>query len=414
MILKINGQRLLDDLDALARIGATNEGGLSRLAMSAADVEGRLWFRERVQESGLLFRADGAGNVSAVLPSLAQTDALTLLIGSHLDTVQNGGRFDGTLGVLAGLEVLRTCRDAGIALPFHLEVISFTDEEGSILPLMGSRAAAGILTRDELEHPRGGKLALEEGMKRLNVTPETILAAKRDNLLAYLELHIEQGSILEDSGFDIGIVTSMVGLRSYWLRFTGESAHAGTKPMHKRADALWGAAEFIRAARDLVMRDFAPGVMNVGQIFAEPGAFNIVPGKAKLALEFRHSTHDYLEDMNRQLMSLAHETASTFNLTLEVEPVAGVEPSMMDESLMQMLETAAAQHGLSHTRVFSFAGHDAQSLQARIPTAMLFVPSVRGVSHHPGEFTTPESVINGGNLLLQTVCNLGAKTQHFG
>ncbi len=406
MLLKINGQRLSDDLDALGKIGATSEGGLSRLAMSAADVEGRSWFRQRVQESGLIFRSDGAGNVSAVLPSARQVDAPTLLMGSHLDTVHNGGRFDGALGVLAGLEVLRTCRDAGLVLPFHLEAISFTDEEGSILPLMGSRAAAGILTLDELEHPRGGKDALEEGMKRLNITPETILNAKRENLHAYLELHIEQGAILEDSGFDIGIVTSMVGLRSYWLEFTGESAHAGTKPMPGRADALWGAAEFIRAARDLVMRDFAPGVMNVGQIFVGPGAFNIVPGHAKLALEFRHSTREYLDQMDSKLMPLAHEIANQFNLALEVEPVAWVEPAMMDEGLMQTLEAASKQHGLSHTRVFSFAGHDAQSLQTQIPTAMLFVPSVKGISHHPDEFTTPEAVMNGANVLLQTILNL--------
>lgn len=402
-MLKINGQRLLDDLEALGKIGATEQGGLNRLAMSAADVEGRLWFRERVEEAGLLFRADGAGNLSAVLPC-SQPSAPTFLIGSHLDTVQNGGRFDGALGVLAGLEVLRTCRDTKQAFPFHLEVISFTDEEGHILPLLGSRAVAGLLTRDELENPRGTKYTLEDGMKRLGITPETILSAKRLRLQAYLELHIEQGSILEDSGFDIGIVTSIIGLRSYWLHFTGESAHAGTKPMLSRADALWGVSEFIRAARELVMDRFAPGVMNVGQLFVQPGAFNIVPGKATLALEFRHATHDHLEIMDRELMALAREIADQFKLMLEIEPVAQLEPAIMDNSLMRMLEIATEQQGLSHKRVFSFAGHDAQSMQKQVPTAMLFVPSVKGVSHHPDEFTTREAVINGANVLLQTVC----------
>jgi beta-ureidopropionase / N-carbamoyl-L-amino-acid hydrolase len=406
MSVKINGQRLLDDLDDLAKIGRTNQGGLSRLAMSAADIEGRLWFQQRVQADGLVFRTDGAGNISAVLPSAGQVDAPTLLIGSHLDTVQNGGRFDGALGVLAGLEVLRTCRDAGLALPFQLEVISFTDEEGHILPLMGSRAAAGILTRTELEHPRGGKQALEAGMKRLAITPETILAARRSNLHAYLELHIEQGSMLEDAGFNIGIVTSMVGLRSYWLHFTGVSAHAGTKPMEQRADALWGASEFIRSARDLVMQHFAPGVMNVGQLLMPPGAFNIVPADVKLALEFRHSTHDLLDAMDAKLLVLAQQIASQFNLTLAIEPVAQVAPAMMDATLMQQLEAAADQLGLTHTRLFSFAGHDAQSMRACVPTAMLFVPSVKGISHHPDEFTHPEAVINGANLLLQTIRNL--------
>ena len=405
-MLEINGQRLLDDLDALALIGTAEEGGLSRLAMSAADVEGRAWFRQRVDDSGLLFRADGAGNLSAVLPSTTQVDAPTLLIGSHLDTVRNGGRFDGALGVLAGLEVLRTAREAGLALPFQLEVISFTDEEGSVVPLLGSRAAAGILTPADLEHPRGGRDAFVAGMQRLGITPETILQARRSDLYAYLELHIEQGSILEDSGFELGIVTSIVGVRAYWLRFVGEAAHAGTRPMLRRADALWGAAEFIRAARDLVLRDFSPGVMNVGQIAVQPGAFNIVPAEAKLAFEFRHSTPEYLENMTAVLLTLAQQTADQFKLTLEVEPVAQVAPALMDDGLMRHLETAADWLALKHTRLFSFAGHDAQSMQARVPAAMIFVPSVNGISHQPAEYTPPEAVINGANVLLHTVRSL--------
>ena len=406
-MLEINGQRLLDDLDALAQIGRTQEGGLSRLAMSAADVEGRAWFRRRVEESGLLFRSDGAGNLSAVLPSAVQVDAPTLLIGSHLDTVQNGGRFDGALGVLAGLEVLRTARDTGLVLPFQLEVISFTDEEGSVVPLLGSRAAAGISTPADLEHPRAGKDAFAAGMQRLGITPESVFQSRRSNIVAYLELHIEQGTILEDSGFEIGVVTSIVGVRAYWLRFVGEAAHAGTRPMLRRADALWGAAELIRSARDLVIRDFSPGVMNVGQIFVQPGAFNIVPAEAKLAFEFRHSTPEYLETMTDVLLTLAQQTADQFKLALEIESVAQVAPALMNETLMLHLETAADQLGLKHTRLFSFAGHDAQSMQARFPSAMIFVPSVNGISHQPAEFTPPEAVINGANVLLHTVQSLG-------
>jgi N-carbamoyl-L-amino-acid hydrolase len=405
-MLEINGQRLLNDLASLAEIGRTPEGGVARPAMSAADVEGRDWFRHRVSQSGLEFRVDGAGNLSAVFAS-ANTAAQTLLIGSHLDTVPNGGRFDGALGVLAGLEVLRTLRDAGFVLHFHLEVISFTDEEGHLLPLLGSQAAAGILTQDDLEHPRGGRDALEDGMQRLGITPETILNARRNGLYAYLELHIEQGSILEDSGFDIGVVTSIVGIRSYWLRFIGQAAHAGTQPMSQRADALWGAAEFIRAARNLIMSDFSPGVMNVGQLFVQPGAFNIVPAEAKLALEFRHSTDDTLETMTHVLLALAQQISSQFHLGLEIELNASESPAVMDETLMRNLKAAADQLQLKHTRLFSFAGHDAMSMQTRIPSAMIFVPSANGVSHHASEFTSPEAVINGTNVLLQTVLKLG-------
>jgi N-carbamoyl-L-amino-acid hydrolase len=406
-MLKINGQRLLDDLDSLGSIGRTPEGGLARLAMSAADVEGREWFRQRVEADGFDFRTDGAGNLSAILP--AAQDAPAVLMGSHLDTVRNGGQFDGALGVLAGLEVLRTCRDAAITLPFNLEAISFTDEEGSILPLLGSRAVAGLITRAELEHPRGGGKALAAGMARLDITPETILASRRENLHAYLELHIEQGAVLEDAGIDIGIVTSMVGLRSYWLHFKGESAHAGTKPMRGRADALWGAAQFIGAAREIVMQEFSPGVMNTGQLFVQPGAFNIVPSDVKLALEFRHSTEAYLEAMNTRLLALAQDSARQFNLSLDIEPVVQVAPALMDEGLMQTLEAGAEIHGLTHMRLFSFAGHDAQSMRARVPAAMIFVPCVKGISHHPDEFATPEAVVNGANVLLQAIINLSEK-----
>ncbi len=406
-MLEINGQRLLQDLDALGQIGWTEQGGLSRLAMSAADVEGRAWFRRRIEDADLRFCSDGAGNLSAVLPSTVQSGAPTLLIGSHLDTVRNGGRFDGALGVLAGLEVLRTLREAELALPFQLEIISFTDEEGSVVPLLGSRAAAGILTRADLEHPRAGEDAFVAGMERLRITPESLFQSRRNDLYGYLELHIEQGAILEDSGFEIGVVTSIVGVRAYWLHFIGEAAHAGTRPMRQRADALWGAAEFIRAARDRVLRDFSPGVMNVGQISVQPGAFNIVPAEAKLAFEFRHSTPEYLESMTETLLTLAQQTADQFKLTLEIEAVAQVAPALMDDTLMTHLEKAADQLGLKHTRTLSFAGHDAQSMRAQVPAAMLFVPSINGISHHPAEFTPPEAVVNGANVLLHTVLSLG-------
>ena len=403
-MLRINGQRLLDDLDALAEIGRTAEGGVARLAMSAEDVEGRAWFRRRVQEANLDFRSDGAGNLSAVL--LSAQGGRTLLIGSHLDTVPNGGRFDGALGVLAGLEVLRTLHEAGLALPFQLEAISFTDEEGHILPLFGSRAAAGSLTADALEHPRGGANALEDGLRRIGITRESSLQAHRSDLVAYLELHIEQGAILETTGVEIGVVTAIVGIRSFWLRFIGKAAHGGTQPMTQRADALWGAVEFIQAARTLVMSDYSPGVMNVGQLLVQPGAFNIVPAEARLALEFRHSTNDQLDQMDQALLKLAQQIASQLRLGLEIEPVVHEAPAAMDETLMLHLESAADRLGLSHRRLFSFAGHDAQSMRAKIPAAMIFVPSANGISHHPSEFTAPEAIINGANVLLETVLSL--------
>lgn len=410
-MLKINETRLLDDLEELGQVGCTPDGGVSRPAMSPADVEGREWFRARVEAAGLEFRQDGAGNLSAVLPADDPT-APTLLAGSHLDTVPNGGRFDGALGVLSALEALRTIRETGLNLPVHLEAISFTDEEGAVVGLLGSQAVAGQLTADDLEQPRGGREALEAGMQRLGITRDSIPAARRDpkDLVTFVELHIEQGTRLEESGIDIGVVTSIVGIRSHWLRFVGQAAHAGTTPMDKRADALWGTTAFAQRARDLVMTRFSPGVMNCGQVHVQPGAFNIVPAEARLALEFRHGTEAQLDEVEDALLGLAEEVAREHHLTLETEPASGCASAPMDEHVMKAIERAAAKLGLSHTRLMSFAGHDAQAMSAIAPSAMLFVPSVAGISHNPGEFTREEDVVNGANTLLQSLLEIAGSS----
>ncbi|MCB9102642.1 MAG: Zn-dependent hydrolase [Anaerolineales bacterium] len=406
-MLTINETRLLSDLAALAEIGRTEDGGVSRLALSSADEAGRWWFQAQVIAAGLEFRQDGAGNLSAVLPA-ADPQAQTLLIGSHLDTVLNGGRFDGALGVLAALEVARTLAEAGAALPFHLEVISFTDEEGAVVGLLGSQAVAGQLTYAHLANPRGGAAALEDGMARLGLTPDTILAARRDPVLlaGYVELHIEQGTRLEEAHLDIGVVTGIVGIRSAWLQFQGQAAHAGTMPMLERADALWGAAEFVQRARSLVIDRFSPGVMNCGRLDLAPGSFNIVPAEVKLALEFRHGTEGQLDEMAAALFSLAEEVAQANNLSVTIEETSGCTAAPAAETVVRAIETAADRLGLSHTRLMSFAGHDTQSMAAITPSAMIFVPSVNGVSHSPQEFSEDRDVINGANVLLQTVLAL--------
>lgn len=407
MKLRINAARLLADIEALAQIGGTPDGGVSRPALSPADLEGRAWFRGRAEGDGFEWRQDGAGNLSAVLRA-SDPSAPTLLAGSHLDTVPDGGRFDGALGVLAALEALRTLREAGVRLPVHLEAIAFTDEEGHVLGLLGSRALTGQITPEDLERPRGGRAALADGMQRLGLTREGILAARRrpESLAGYVELHIEQGRRLEDAGIDIGVVTAIVGIRSCWLRFVGQAAHAGTTPMPDRADALLGAADFATRARALVMARFAPGVVNCGQVCVAPGAFNIVPGEARLALEFRHGADADLDAMESALLALAAESAQRYRLKLEVEPGERCAPALMHESVTAAIEGAAAELGLSHTRLLSFAGHDAQIMSAVTPTAMLFVPSQGGMSHNPREFTTPGDVVNGANVLLHTLLKL--------
>ena len=249
---------MLASFNELASIGATAEGGVHRPTFSEAHLAARRWFREEIERSGLEFHVDGAGNHSAVL-TFERSNVPTLLIGSHLDSVPDGGRFDGALGVMAALEVLRTVRENAIPLKVRLEAIDFTDEEGTLVGLLGSAALTGHLRPELLQNPRGGRDALVEGMKRAGLSEEGMLSAARpkESMTGYLELHIEQGKRLERSGTDIGIVSAIVGISSYQLSFIGRADHAGTTTMQDRLDASLGASAFTLAARELVMTGFS-------------------------------------------------------------------------------------------------------------------------------------------------------------
>ena len=403
--MRINIDRLMADIDALAQIGRTADGGVTRVAMSENDVLGRAWFREQVEAAGLEFRADGAGNLSAVLDFGSQE---TILIGSHLDSVPNGGRFDGALGVLSALEVLRTVKESGVHLPFSLEAISFTDEEGGVFGMLGSRAVSGTLTAADLTY-LANQAQLEAGLKRLNITAQSILSAARDDIHAFVEVHIEQGTRLEAQQIDIGIVPSIVGIRNFRLRFYGEAAHAGTTPMDKRSDALWGAVDFIQRGRQIIVEDFAPGVMNVGQLEIPNSAANIVPGLVSLSLEFRHGDEVLLDRMESTLLRLARDLANQQQLGLKAEAVSQIAPAAMSATVINALESAADTLGLSRTSLFSFAGHDSQTMATRFPTGLFFVPSVGGISHNPKELSLPSHVQNAANVLLHAVIDFTEK-----
>jgi N-carbamoyl-L-amino-acid hydrolase len=318
--------------------------------------------------------------------------------------VPDGGRFDGALGVMAALEVLRTVKDAGLKLPVHLEAIDFTDEEGTLVGLLGSAALAGQLKPEILESPRGGRTTLVEGMKRAGLSDESTLSARRpqDSLAGYLELHIEQGKRLERLGLQIGIVSAIVGIASYRLTFIGRADHAGTTSMEDRLDASLGASAFTLAARELVMKDFPNCVVNIGQMEFTPGAFNIVPARAKVALEFRAPDEDDFKRLEAALIELAQREARRFGLDLEPDFLGKHSPTPMSAEAQRAFSEACDSLGLKHTSLVSGAGHDAQSLAQTCPVGMIFVPSVGGASHSPREFTPWVDCVNGANVLLQT------------
>jgi N-carbamoyl-L-amino-acid hydrolase len=405
--LRINPTRLQSDFSALSAIGATAQGGVNRPALSPAHLEARAWFAAQVHRAGLALQIDGAGNHSAIL-RCPNSSAQTLLLGSHLDSVPDGGRYDGALGVTAALEVLRTMQEAGLRLPVHLEAIDFTDEEGTLVGFIGSGALAGTLTPGDLQNPRGGRQAVLGGLARAGLNEAGLFTARRDpaTLAGYLELHIEQGPRLYDSGVDIGVVSGIVGIASLRLAFSGRANHAGTTPMSARRDAGLGAAAFILAARQLVLENFPGCVANVGALRLESGAFNIIPGRAELALECRAVDPAELDRLQTSLLQRAQREAESFGLGLEVSALGQHAPAPMSQLAQQAIHEAAADLGLSTQTMPSGAGHDAQNLAPLCPSGMVFIPSVDGISHSPSETSRWGDCINGANVLLGAAMRL--------
>ena len=426
--LRINADRMLASFDQLALIGATGDGGVDRTTFSEPHLAARKWFREEIERSGLEFHVDGAGNHSAVLPVIARERSdrsnlqhdegiasqkplvMTLLLGSHLDSVPKGGRFDGALGVMAALEVLRTVKENGIRLKVNLEAMDFTDEEGTHLSLFGSSALSGHMNPEDLKKPYSGRENFTAGLARAGLTEESLFTAKRskESLAGYLEVHIEQGKRLERCGLNIGIVSAIVGYGSYRMAYIGRADHAGSSAMEDRLDAGQGVAAFILETRQTVMRDFPNCVANVGQISFSPGASNIVPARADFLLEFRSPDAQQLAELYAALIKLAHAKAEQFGLQLSAEPLGKHTPSLMSDQMQQAFKGACDDLGLSSVVLPSGAIHDAQSLVDVCPVGMIFVPSVNGTSHSPFEFTKWEDCVNGANVLLQAALRLAA------
>jgi len=377
------------------------------MAFSESHLDARKWFARRITEAGLELYIDGAGNHSGIyrcnLP-----DSPTLLLGSHLDTVPTGGKYDGALGVLAALEVLRCVKETNLNLPFNLEAIDFTDEEGTMVSVLGSLALCGLLKPADLENPSGNKDDFTVGLKRAGLSIESILSAKRSpsSVAGYLELHVEQGHLLEESGDQIGVVTSITGITLNRVSYHGEAGHAGTTDMRKRRDAAQGAAAFTLAARRLILDKFPECTSNVGAIEFLPGAYNVIPQLATLGIEFRAGDESTRSKLNEALTFEAREVAERFKLDFTYELIEEVPAAMMNERVMNAIHASASMLGLKHRNIVSRAGHDAQPISTICPTGMIFVPSVNGISHSPLEYTAWQDCVNGANVLLHSVLHL--------
>lgn len=410
MNLKIDSKRLLKDFEDLADIGATVGGGVTRLALSNDDLAARSWFADRIEEAGLWVQDDEVGNLSGVL-SCDNPDARTLIIGSHLDTVPNGGRYDGAIGVLAGLECLRTIQEAGIPLSCHLEVINFTDEEGTWKSLLGSYGLIGKLTPDDINDSLQDNGAFRAALYRAGILPPEIQRAKRDpeSLIGYLEMHIEQSNKLHRADIDLGIVTRIVGRTTFIVTFYGEAAHAGTTTAEERRDALQGAAAFIILVHSMITQEFPEGVINCGHVSVKPDTFNVVPAQASLRVECRHPESASLQDMEARVIRLAQDCAKDYRLSVNTDRIFHRSAEQMSADFVQEFETACDEEGVSYMPVTSYAGHDAQVMNQVISSGMIFLPSVDGISHNPKEFTEWHHVEQGTNVLLRTILQIASK-----
>lgn len=402
--LRVNAERLQERIDRLARIGGSPRG-VTRLAFTEADLSGRAYVTELMLEAGLEVGIDDAGNLSGRLPSEAPGLA-PIVLGSHIDTVPLAGVYDGVLGVMAAIECVQVLGEHGIRTRHPLEVLVFANEEGG---LTGSRALAGRLNAQALEESSRSGMSVREGIAALGGNADRISGAVRrpGEVKAYLELHIEQGGSLESEGTDIGIVEGFVGIRWWDVTVTGFANHAGTTPMNARRDALLAAARLViavnRAARSLPGRQVA----TVGRIRAEPGAPNVIPGRVELSLELRDLAKPKLDRVFREIRRRAQLTGKETDTEIEFNEIdIGVEPTLTDPDLQEVIRQSAEALGLSYARLPSGAAHDAQNMAQIAPSALIFVPSVGGISHSPREYTKPRDVANGANLLLHTLIGL--------
>lgn len=400
--LRVETQRIVQRIGELAQFGANPQGGVSRVAFSEADIAGRSYIMGLMREAGLEVRIDAAGNVIGRREG-SDPDLPAIMTGSHIDSVPGGGNYDGDLGVIGAIEVAQVLHERGIRTRHPLEVVSFTDEEGG---LIGSLAMTGRQQPGALDVVSHSGKTIREGIRLVGGDPDHLELARRQpgELAAYIELHIEQGAILYEESINIGVVEGIVGIRWWDVTIEGIANHAGTTPMNRRRDALLSAAELALAVNRVATSLPGRQVATVGRIRAEPGAPNVIPGRVVMSLEIRDLEAEKIQQVFDTIDSEAARIAEARHTPIRFEEIdVAVEPAPTDARMREIIAAAAAKLALTHKLMPSGAGHDAQDMAHIAPTGMIFVPSVAGISHSPEEYTLPEDMANGVNVLLQTV-----------
>jgi N-carbamoyl-L-amino-acid hydrolase len=397
----VDGHQLLADLDSLARFGASASGGVDRVAYSQEDLEARRWLEAEMRSLSLEVRTDQAGNSIGSYPG--QNSRLAPIgIGSHTDTVPQGGRYDGALGVVAALACVRALQASESRLQHAVEVINFAAEEATMGGTIGSRAMAGMMDPSILRTQAWDGQEVADHIRAAGLDPDRLAEAQRPqgSLACFLELHVEQGSTLDSSSVPMGVVEGIVGIRRYAVRFEGVANHAGTTPMADRRDALIMACPYVLAVRDIAI---AHGVVGtVGKLDLHPGAPSVIPGRVDLSVETRGLDETRLDAAEAVLSDAAAAMAGEFSL------ISSKPAIRCDHRLLQELITACTELGVEYKRLPSGAGHDAMCIARIAPVAMLFVPSRGGISHSADEYTDPESCVTGARVLLHALMRIDA------
>jgi N-carbamoyl-L-amino-acid hydrolase len=409
--LRVDGERIERRIQELSELGRNPDGSNGRVAFSDADVQGREYIMLLMREAGLAVRVDAAGNIIGRREG-RDSDGPSIMFGSHIDAVPHGGNYDGDLGVIAAIECAQVLHDNDVTTRHPLEVIVFIDEEGG---LTGSRALIGTLTPDALAVVSHSGKTIGAGIRFLGGDPDRLDEARRQEgeLRAFLELHIEQGGSLDSQGIEIGVVEGIVGIEWWDVTIDGFANHAGTTPMDQRKDALLAAAHLVIAVNKIVTGTPGRHVGTVGQIRAEPGAPNVIPGRVVMSLELRDLSAETIRTLfaetREEAERIAGESGTRISFShLDVSAV----PAPTDPRIRRVIAETAERLGLSYQHMPSGAGHDAQDMARIAPTGMIFVPSVGGVSHSPNEYTRPEDMANGANVLLQTILELDREAEN--
>ena len=404
----VSKERLLKNLKKLSVFGINKNNGNDRVAYSDYDVQAREYLKEYMENLGLKVHVDYAANIIARKEG-SNKKLRPIIFGSHIDAVPNGGHYDGPLGVISGIEALETILDNKIITSHPLELIIFTNEEGGVF---GSRALAGKLNNDALEIKTASGFTNGEGVDRLGGNQKRIFEVTKssNDYHAFVELHIEQGNILNKNNIDIGVVTGIVGLKWWDVTITGFANHAGTTPMDERKDPMIAAADFILLVKNIINEIPGNQVGTVGKIEAYPGAPNVIPGEVKLSLEIRDLDESKIDFLFREIEKKAKIIASNNETTISFSSIdINASPALMNKQIQSLIIDAANELNYSFKKMPSGAGHDAQDMAIIVPSGMIFIPSVDGISHSPKEFSSDEDVYKGANILLNTILKLDKK-----